>query len=313
MEEEKNKLKKILDKIKDFYDRKYKKLMIIPILLLILAIGQITYQTITTGDFLNKGVSLKGGITLTIPTKNEFDIKNLEKEVSSDFPKNDISVRSLSRTGSKIGIVIEADINPDNKEELESFLSKIETLFNIKRQDYVIEIVGSSLGRSFFRETFFALLLAFVFMSIVVFLYFKSFVPSIAVILCVLSDIIVTLAIINIVGIKLSTAGIATFLMLIGYSVDTDILLSSRVLRTKEISVSERIFSAIKTGVMMTLTAIAAATVGYLFTKSDVIKQMMIILIIGLVADLIYTWIQNVGILRIYVDKKKKKVSESNE
>ena len=41
------------------------------------------------------------------------------------------------------------------------------------------------------------------------------------------------LALIDFLGIEISAAGIAAFLMLIGYSVDTDILLTSRALKRK--------------------------------------------------------------------------------
>ncbi len=311
MEEEKQETNKIsiLSKIKTIYEKDYKKLLIIPIIILLLAIIQISVQTITTGDFMNKGVSLKGGITVTIPTQQSFDIDNIQKEMSSSFPKNDVSVRILSKTGSQIGYIVEADINTDNKEELESFLAKIESTFNIQRKDYIMEITGSSLGKSFFRETFTALIIAFIIMAIVVFLYFKIFVPSLTVVLCVLSDIIVTLAIVNIIGIKLSTAGLAAFLMLIGYSVDTDMLLTTRVLMRKEGTVLDRTYSSIKTGVLMTITAVIAVTVGLIFTQSDVIKQIMIIVLVGLLVDMIYTWIQNAAILRMYMEKKHKNIT----
>jgi len=34
------------------------------------------------------------------------------------------------------------------------------------------------------------------------------------------------------------------------------------------------------------------------------VKQIMIILLIGLLVDLLMTWIQNVGILRLYLARK---------
>ena len=51
-----------------FYDKNYKKLLIIPIVIFLLAILQISIQA-TTGDFINKDISLKGGITSFIPTE----------------------------------------------------------------------------------------------------------------------------------------------------------------------------------------------------------------------------------------------------
>jgi preprotein translocase subunit SecF len=107
---------------------------------------------------------------------------------------------------------------------------------------------------------------------------------------------------------KLGTAGIAAFLMLIGYSVDTNILLSTKVIKRKEGTVLERIFGAMKTGLMMSTTTICAITVALIFTQSEVIRQIMTILLIGLLVDLVNTWIQNVGILRIYLERKHKNV-----
>ncbi len=312
MEEERSEKSKVnvLSKIKSIYDKDYKKLLVIPFIILLLAIVQIGIQTATTGDFLNKGVSLKGGMTLTIPVTG-IDIDDLQNTLSSDFPENDVSVRSLNRAGSQVGVIIEADVETTDSEEVDTFLNKIESNLNLKRQEYVIELIGSSLGSSFFREAFFALFLAFIFMGIVVFLYFKTVAPSAAVILAALSDIIITLAIVNLLGIKLSTAGIAAFLMLIGYSVDSDILLSTKVLKRKEGTVMERIFGAMKTGLTMSITTIIAVSVALIFTQSEVIKQIMTILLIGLLIDLINTWIQNVGILRLYLDKKRKKVEHT--
>src|SRR3990167_918056 len=125
-------------------------------------------------------------------------------------------------------------------------------------------------------------------------MYLKTSIPSIAVILAAFSDIVVTIAIVNLLGIKISTAGIAAFLMLIGYSVDTDILLSTRVLKRKSGTVLDGVYSAVKPGLTMTFTTIVAVTVGLIFSKSEVLSQIMLIILIGLIVDLVNTWIQNV-------------------
>ena len=102
-------------------------------------------------------------------------------------------------------------------------------------------------------------------------------------------------------------AGIAAFLMLIGYSVDTDILLSMRVLKMKEGSVMDRVYSAMKTGLTMNITTLAAVAVTLSFILSLDIKQVMIIILIGLLVDIVNTWIQNAGLLRWHLEKKHKK------
>lgn len=290
-------------KIKQFYEQKYKLLLIIPFLILFLAFVQIGMQYSLTGDFVNKGISLKGGSSITVPYKANINPQTLQATLQNQFPLADISVRTISATGQTIGITIDADAQEEK--EIESLLQAIQKQTNTPKEQISVEVVGSSLGESFFKQTIFALIIAFVLMGIVVFIYFRTLAPSLAVMLAASSDIVVTLAVFNLTGIKLSTAGIAAFLMLIGYSVDTDILLSSRVLKRKEGSVMDRIYGAMKTGLTMSATTLTAIAISLIFVQSEVIKQIMIILFIGLLVDLIMTWIQNTGILRLYLERKK--------
>jgi|ETNmetMinimDraft_11_1059920.scaffolds.fasta_scaffold01024_6 preprotein translocase subunit SecF len=296
--------------MKKIYEGQYKKLLIIPFMLLLIAILLIGLKAAATGDFINRDVSLKGGVTVTIPTEQKIDILQLEDIISKKFPKNDVSTKSLSQFGTQVGVIIDVDIGEEHREEqIGILIEEIGKVLNLKltTKDYSVEIVGSSLGASFLREVVTALLIAFLLMAIVVFLYFRTLVPSGAVILAALSDILITLSIVNLLDIKLSTAGIAAFLMLIGYSVDTNILLSTRVLKRKEGTDMERIYGALKTGITMSLTTLIAMTAALIFTQSEIIKQIMIILLIGLLVDLINTWIQNVGILRLYLERKARK------
>jgi preprotein translocase subunit SecF len=136
-------------------------------------------------------------------------------------------------------------------------------------------------------------------------IYFRFNMPSFFVILCAFIDIFMTLSIINFLGIKVSTAGIIALLMLIGYSVDSDILLTSRVLRSQEGTVNERIKSAFKTGMTMTMTTFAAVVICLIVTQnfSPALKQIFTILTIGLVLDIINTWITNASLIKYYMEK----------
>ena len=58
--------------------------------------------------------------------------------------------------------------------------------------------------------------------------------------------------------------------------------------------------------VLMNFTTLVAIVVGLFVSSSEVIKQIMMILFIGLLVDQVNTWIQNVGILRLYMDKKNR-------
>jgi len=116
-------------------------------------------------------------------------------------------------------------------------------------------------------------------------------------------------AVINLLGIKISTGGIIAFLMLIGYSVDTDILLTNRLIKRKDGTTNQKILGAVKTGITMTLTSLLAILASLLVVKSfsPILTQIFLIIVIGLFFDLINTWITNVSILKWHVYNKENK------
>jgi len=251
--EEKIEVQKTQNPIRRFYEEKYKQLMILPFGILMLAFIIIGLQIISTGDFVDKDVSLKGGLTITVLTEQAINEKNLESQLKEKFPDSDIVVRSLSKLGTQVGLIIDAS-DTETSNLVDFLRTKITDFDNL----HSVESTGPSLGRSFFRQTMFSILFALFLMALVVFYYFRTFVPSLAVVLAAFSDIVVTIAIMNLLNIKLSTAGIAALLMLIGYSVDTDILLSTRVLKRKEGTVSDRMIGALKTGLTMNATTLTS-------------------------------------------------------
>lgn len=288
----------------NIYENQYKKLIFIPFLILLVAIIIIAMNIIQTGDFVNKGYSLSGGTSITI-LADKADIDVISSTLDQALPDAEINVRELSEAGRTRGFIVESDMTDNG----EAILNELENLSpGLKGSDSVsITTMGSSLGESFFMDAILAVIIAFVFMSVVVFIIFKQATPSLAVILCAFSDIIVTVAAINIFGIKLSTAGIAALLMLIGYSVDTDILLVTRVIKEKKGFILSRVYNALRTGLTMNATTLVIVVIGLVVSQSTELKQIFIILLIGLIIDIINTWIQNVTILRLYLERKAKK------
>ena len=282
----------------------YKKLVIIPVALFIIALIVISVQYAQTGDIMAKDVSLKGGISSTVYTETPVDITSLETALQQVF--SDVKVRTLTEFGTSKQIGVTIDVSETNEDELKKVIEE-ETGTVLTDDNFSIEVVGSALGESFYNQMLKAILLAFVLMIIVVFITFRSFIPSIAVVLAALFDIIITLAIVNVIGMQVSTAGIAALLLLIGYSIDTDIVLTTRVLKRKEGELSERLFSAMKTGLTMTVTTLAALGTGYVVAQSAVFKEMFLIILIGLVIDVIITYAMNAPIILSYVAKKEGK------
>jgi preprotein translocase subunit SecF len=171
-------------------------------------------------------------------------------------------------------------------------------------------ILGILLGRAML--SYFSTIRIVLISGIAIFLlftYFKNSIPSFAVIVCAFSNLVMTLAVVNLFGMRLSTAGIVAFLMMIGYSVDTDVLLTTRVLKRKH-TINKEIFDAFKTGITMTLTSIIAVFVALflVYNFGSVLNQIFTILLIGLGFDMLNTWAGNASIIKWYAQKNENNI-----
>ena len=165
-----------------------------------------------------------------------------------------------------------------------------------------ISSVSASFGTSTQALALGGLAVAFVGMSLLVFALFRVFVPSIAVVISAFSDIMIAVAFMNIFGIELSLGTVAALLMIIGYSVDSDILLNNHILRRSGEFYSST-YRAMRTGITMTLTSIIAmsvmAVVATLF-GIQLLASIGTVLVFGLLADLMNTYLLNLSLLRWY-------------
>jgi preprotein translocase subunit SecF len=290
---------KSLSKIREFYSKRY-NLLVAFVIIFFFALMFLTFiKYLRTGEFVQRDITLKGGVIVTLNVKTEEEILSIKESLLSKFKDKEINFREIGIT--EKNLVIET---PDlSEEDIVQALSNFEV---VKNKNYTTVRVGSSLGQSFYREILRAIIFSFILMAIIVLIYFRNLVPSLYIVFCAFLDITETLAIVSLLDMKLSSAGIAAFLMLIGYSVDTDILLTLRTLKSRFEELDEKIFDAMKTGLAMTLTTIGALLVGYLLSTSTVIKEIMTILIIGLSLDIFNTWVGNASFLKLYIKKREK-------
>jgi preprotein translocase subunit SecF len=151
-------------------------------------------------------------------------------------------------------------------------------------------------------------------MAIVVFVAFRMIIPPLAVIFAAFSDIVVAIACMNLIGMELSLGTVAALLMLIGYSVDSNILLTTNLLRKKG-DLDLKIRNAMKTGITMTFTTLSAVFAMFIVSSSihlfsshfapiPILVDISLVLLFGLVMDL---WLLNAGILKLYLEKKESK------
>ena len=301
-----------LNKAFNWYYSKLYILLLIPLGLFLLSIFTIMQAIDVDGTPIYRDISLKGGLSLTLSNEQFLDLSATEFEelLQQNFIEDSFSVREFQMQGQKAGFIINTNIE---EEDLITYLNDLRGVDLQIPQDFTSSFIAPSLSQAFFTQAMSVLLVSFVLISIIVFAVFRKFVPSIAIIISIIFDLVVTVGILNLFGVEMSIAGIGALLMLIGYSIDTDILLTNRVLReqkSRRVSFAhhfqEKFQDSFKTGMLMAGTTLSAAIVALIVTNSDIIFQITLILIVGLIVDAISTWIQNAAMLKWWMENKDK-------
>ena len=267
-----------------------KQLVIIPLVLLVISIVLLAFNMVTTGMPVTPGIDFSGGTAVTVITP---DTKDQIQAIFSEYPLTDIS------EGVNNGKFLKFSSMDDTK------FRSLTALIMQKYPDAKIDQIGETFGKTLQYQAVIALIFSFIGMAIVIFLAFRTFVPAVAVILSAFADMVMTAATMNIIGIPLSLGTVAALLMLIGYSVDSDILLTNRVLK-RQGKLNDKLTGAFHTGIIMTSTTLAAVTVLLVVSwigQIQVVEEISAVLLIGLIFDILNTWLTNVGILKWYVLK----------
>jgi preprotein translocase subunit SecF len=330
----------------NIYESKhYKKLLIIPILLLVVMLYYVPQ--------VKFGIDLRGGILLTAPSTAPIDAIKLQSELSSKFDLEDLNVRTTS--GATPGFYIELigeksllkaqdyleakdyqraidiskkftgeiNVSGDLPTQADTYFSKARENFKnelaifisqqtgVDRAQFSVNDTGPSLGAYFLNQAKTAIIIAFILIIILIFYYFKTPIVSFAVMQSAAFDAVLGYAALGAFNIPLSLATIAPLLMLIGYSVDTDIMLTDRMLKRKEGTPATRAKGAIATGLTMTGAAIAAMLSLFIvssYANITVLSHISFVLVVGLVGDIIATWCTNAPVILWHLERKAKKV-----
>ena len=268
-----------------------KLMMGIPAILFAVAAVIVLITFIITGMPVTPGIDFAGGTAVTLhtdDTKEEieacfagYDLKSIEEGISGGYYL-------------KFG--------PMTNEEMMEFNEYIIAGY----PDAGIDQIGANFGATLQSQAMLALLFAFLGMAVVVFIAFRKILPAVTVVFAGIADITITAAAMNIFGIELSLATTAALLMLIGYSVDSNILPTTKVLK-RQGKLEEKMEGAFHTGFIMTSTtfcAILAMFIVSLIANVPTLYSIAAVLLIGLVCDLIFTWGFNAGMLRIYCARR---------
>jgi len=267
----------------------------IPLIVLLISLIIIGYTFATEGSPLHLGLDFKGGTLATIKTDKT------DQQLRDEFGAYPLNLIIAGSSGEK-----ELRFSAMSTAQQQDLARQV----NQNYPGASIQQIGSTFSQANQAQAVLAVIVAFIGMAITVFVIFRNFVPSGAVVMSAFSDIMFAMAMMDLFHVELTFGTLAALLMLIGYSVDTDILLTTKVLGERKY-LEKKIATCRTTGLTMTSAAIVAFLVLYLVSTFagylglaaiPVLSSIATVMIFGLIADVINTWFFNAGLLKWYME-----------
>lgn len=276
----------------DYTDYTNRQLATIPLLILAVALLIIAGTYVATGAPAHMGLDFTGGVEVTIETDAD------RAEIAAAFDREPDSIQTVRAEENLYILTFSAEEGEAGSQMVEIEEQASAAGFDVRS----IHETSAAFGADRQLQALGGIALAFLGMSVLIALVFRTFVPSLAIVASAFSDVVIPIALMNLLGINLSLGTVAALLMLIGYSVDSDILLNNHILRRRG-DFYESTQRAMRTGITMTLTSIVAMvvmTVVASFFQIPLLPAVGIVLVFGLSADLMNTYLLNVSLLRYY-------------
>lgn len=286
----------------------HKQLIIIPLIVAAFFGSVIALNWYSTGRPLSLTMEFGGGSFVrveNIQKPSSAQIENIEKNFREEFGG------TLETHTFENGMEIETSAVLLGAEENQIMNQRIENLLiesGIKgNPEITTTSMGSIVTALYQQQALYAAIAAIVVMAIALFVALRSFSTVGSILTVVGLDFLGIIGGMAILGIPLGLASMAGILLLFGYAVNTNILLSTNVLKRKGGTARERAGRAMSTGIKMSSTSAGAMIILNLATSAPALEQISAVIAIGILVDMLNTWLLNSGlILRHQTGKEEK-------
>jgi preprotein translocase subunit SecF len=240
-------------------------------------------------------IDLSGGVSVTV-----YDV-SVPPGVRENIELQGFSFREIKSydTGELVAVTVEA--GPEfTRDEVVSLVNS-----TFPGSDYDVRMVGPTLGKSFMDGAKKAVVFSFIAMGVILALIFRQRIVAFTIVHSGFLNVFEAAAYMTVFGVKLSPHAIGALLMLMGSSVTSEVLFDTKIFKEVGGDPKRRATSAMKTGMTMTLTASVSLLALYFISTSSLVKDIVLVLLLGTMFDTINTWFQSLSMALWYVEGKQ--------
>lgn len=173
------------------------------------------------------GLEFQGGTSSTVSFDKDYSIAEIDSEIVPIVEKvtGDANVQTQKVTGTKDVIIKTVNLDIDKRAEFEKAMQEN---FGVKKE-IAFENISATVSNEMRNDAIIALLIATICMLIYIRIRFKDFRFASSAVLALLHDVLVVLAFYAIARISLGNTFIACILTIVGYSINSTIVIFDRI------------------------------------------------------------------------------------
>ncbi len=256
---------------------------------ILLAVG----ATVLRGGF-SFGIEFRGGSEFQILGATEVTTSIAVETVTAEIG-SDAQVRSTIVGGSTIRV----QTDQLTTEETDALRGQLADAYSVDLNSVTSSFIGASWGSDITGQALRALAIFVVLVSIVMALYFRTWKMSVAAIVAMIHDLVITAAVYGAFGLEVTPAAIIGLLTILGYSLYDTVVVFDKIRENTSISydVSKRTFAesvnlavnqtlvrSINTSVVAVLPVGSILFIGSFLLGAGTLRDISLALFIGIVA-----------------------------
>ncbi len=228
--------------------------LIIAVVVICVGLGSMVYHSVNGEKSLNYSLEFLGGTSTTVEFGKDYSLAELDETVKPVVSEvtGDANVQMQKVVGSDQVIIKTRTLN---REEREAMAQKLTDEFGVDEKNITAESISATVGNEMRRSAVLAVVIAVVLMLLYIFIRFRDLRFAFAAVLALCHDVLIVLCSYAVLRISVGGSFIAVMLTILGYSINSTIVIFDRIREAMPDQKSGRDIAAVVDGaVNMTLT-----------------------------------------------------------
>ena len=256
---------------------------------IVLMIASVAIPLIKGG--FNFGIEFRGGSQFVVSEVAKTPQSAAEEAVASVVPQAVARVSTLGASGLRV------QTDPLTTAETNQVRTALAEAYNVPESEITASFIGASWGSDVTGQAIRGLVVFLILAGIAMAIYFRTWKMSVAAIVSLVHDIIITAGVYGILGFEITPSAVIGFLTILGYSLyDTVVVFdkirentsedgseSSRTFaQSVNLAVNETLVRSINTGVVAALPVAAILFIGAAVLGAGTLRDIALSLLVGI-------------------------------